>query len=69
MRSAENPIPNQGVTFGDPSRIECPTCGKTNDVTGDPIDEGDAFDCDHCGSRYVVEGVDYSVTITVRAPK
>jgi hypothetical protein len=61
------PEPNQGETSGDPGEIECPTCGKANDVTGDPPDEGDEHECVHCDAPFVITGVDYSVTITVRA--
>lgn len=70
MKPVRQPIPDQGETSGDPGRIECPTCGRPNDLTGDPIlDEGDEFDCDHCDAKCVVIGVDYDITITVKAKK
>jgi hypothetical protein len=61
-----NPIADQGETSGDPSEIECPSCGRANDVTGDPAEEGDEHECVHCDAKFVIVGVDYSVTITVR---
>lgn len=64
---ASYPEPNQGETSGDPSEIECPTCGKANDVTGDPISEGDELECVHCEAKFEVTGVVHSVTITVQA--
>ena len=69
MSHKRAPIPDQGETSGDPGRIECPTCGHTNDLAGDPIDEGDEFDCDHCNAKCVVTGVDYSITVTTKAKK
>lgn len=53
-------------TCGDPSEIECPTCGKKNDITGDEIDEGDEAVCRHCNAPFVVTCVDYDVTIYVK---
>ena len=61
----EQPAPNE--TFGDPSEIECPACGRDNDITDDPQEEGDVHECVHCGDQFEVVGVDYSVTVTVRA--
>src|SRR5579883_2403557 len=61
------PTPNQGQTSGDPSEIECPSCGRGNDITGDPEKEGDVHDCAHCDESFEITGVDYRVTVTVKA--
>jgi hypothetical protein len=61
------PKPSQGETSGCPSEIECPTCGKANDITGDPEEEGDIHECVHCDAPFEVTGVDYRVTVTVKA--
>jgi hypothetical protein len=70
VRSKDYPLPGQGETFGDPGEIECPTCGRANEIdTADGIDEGDEHECAHCDAPFVVTGVDYRVTITVEAKK
>jgi len=67
MKAEDYPTANQGTTSGDPSEIECPSCGRANDVTGDPVEEGDEHECVHCDATFVVTGVDHNITINVRS--
>lgn len=56
-------------TFGDPSRIDCPHCGRRNDISDDDVNEGDEHECRHCDRPFYVAGVDHSVTVTVKPGK
>lgn len=67
-RAKKYPIPNQGETYGDPGQIECPTCGRANEIdASDGISAGEEHECAHCDAPFVVTDVDYSIRITVRA--
>jgi len=57
------PQPNQGTTSGPDYEIECPTCGATNDITGDPVSAGDEQVCVHCDAAFWITAVDYDVTV------
>ncbi len=61
-------------TRGDQHRVECPACGKIiADLWewsfgyggGGALQEGEEFECDHCGKDITVESADVVINITL----
>lgn len=64
----EYPVPNQGSTCGDPSEIECPHCGRANELdSSEEILKGERIECGHCDGTFEIACVDYSVTVWTKA--
>lgn len=77
-RGIRYPRPGLVVAEGAADEIECPHCGRANDVTDDVIDvQGftkteDCIACGHCGEAFAVVSVFVIVTVrarTKRGPK
>ncbi len=58
-------------TTGDETDVPCPTCGKSICLVDWQIDgcleAGKRDTCDECGALFVVESVDYDITVTLAA--
>lgn len=63
MPDADYPRPSQLVTKGDATEIECPSCGRANDIADEEPRRGDEFSCSHCDQPFVVRSVLTVVTV------
>jgi hypothetical protein len=58
------------TTYGDETATPCPSCGKPvclqDWATDGCLNEGEKDQCVRCGAWFVVDSVDYSITVGLR---
>lgn len=59
------------ITVGDSYMVPCPTCGKNmciQDIATDGcLKPGFEDHCEHCQAEFVIDDVEYSATVYVKA--